>query len=109
MSGSARGFFRPRGDGIDLFVRLTPKAASDAVDGIGQASDGSAHVMARVRAVPDRGLANGALLKLLAASLGIPARDLTLASGATSRLKTIRIQGDPARLAASAEGLARRG
>ncbi len=107
MSAPGRGFFRLRGDGIDLFVRLTPKASADAIEGIGVASDGSAHVMARVRAVPDKGLANAALRKLLATCLGIPARDLELVSGATARLKTIRINGDPARLAASAETLAR--
>lgn len=109
MHQAARGFFRLRSDGIDLFVRLTPKASVDAVEGIGVASDGSAHVVARVRAVPDKGLANAAVQKLLAAHLGIPVRDLALVSGSTSRLKTIRIQGDPSRLAALAEALAKPG
>jgi hypothetical protein len=32
--------FRLRDGGIDLFVRLTPKSAADAVDGIESTSDG---------------------------------------------------------------------
>ena len=57
--------FRPRGDGLDLFVRLTPKAATDALQGFATAADGSVHLKARVRAVPEKGAANAALEKLL--------------------------------------------
>lgn len=106
MSLPAAGFFRLRADGLDLFVRLTPKASTDSIEGIGVASDGSAHVMARVRAVPDKGLANIALRKLLAACFDVPPRDITLVSGPTSRLKTLRVRGDPARLSLLAEALA---
>ncbi|RWG37062.1 MAG: DUF167 domain-containing protein, partial [Mesorhizobium sp.] len=45
--------FRPRDDGIDLFVRLTPKAAVDRIEGIETAADGRSHLKARVRAVPE--------------------------------------------------------
>jgi uncharacterized protein YggU (UPF0235/DUF167 family) len=89
------GFFRARSDGIDLFVRLTPKSSIDAVEGIGVSADGSSHLKARVRAVPENGAANAAVEKLIAKWLGLPKRDVSLVAGGTSRLKTLRISGDP--------------
>ncbi|TIS86142.1 MAG: DUF167 domain-containing protein, partial [Mesorhizobium sp.] len=62
--------FRPRDDGIDLFVRLTPKAAVDRIEGIETAADGRSHLKARVRAVPENGAANTALERMMAKALG---------------------------------------
>lgn len=98
--------FRLREDGIDLFVRLTPKASADALEGTGTTADGSRHIKARVRAVPEKGAANAALEKLLAKALRVPVSSVTVASGSTSRLKTVRITGDPALLAQAAGRLA---
>ena len=58
------GPFRPRNDGVDLFVRLTPKAAMDRLEGIEISADGRSHLKARVRAVPENGAANQALERL---------------------------------------------
>jgi len=93
------GFFRKERDGITLFVRLTPKSAKDAVEGVEATDDGRAHLKARVRAVPEDGKANAALEKLLAKWLGIAARDVSIGAGATSRLKQVKISGDPEALA----------
>lgn len=98
MTGLAL-YFRKERDGITLFVRLTPKSARDAIEGVETANDGRAHVKVRVRAVPEDGKANAALEKLLAKWLGVARRDVALASGATSRLKQLRISGDPEQLA----------
>lgn len=92
-------YFRKECDGITLFVRLTPKSARDAIEGVEAADDGRAYLKARVRAVPEDGKANAALEKLLAKWLGVAPRDVTIASGATSRLKQVRISGDPEALA----------
>jgi uncharacterized protein (TIGR00251 family) len=92
-------YFRKERDGITLFVRLTPKSARDAIEGVEATDDGRAHLKARVRAVPEDGKANAALEKLLAKWLGLAPRDISIASGATSRLKQIRISGDPEVLA----------
>ena len=86
--------------GIDIAVRLTPKAAADRIDGVVTASDGRPHLKARVRAVPEKGAANAALERLLAAWLGIPAGSVSVAAGATARLKTVRASGDAETLAA---------
>lgn len=85
--------------GINLRVRLTPKSSRDAVDGIAAQSDGTEHLAARVRAVPDKGQANAALEKLLADWLGVPRASVAVTGGSTSRLKTVSIAGDGAALA----------
>lgn len=80
--------------GIALHVRLTPKGGRDAIDGIETMSDGRRVLKVRVRAAPSEGEANAALCKLIAKSLHVPARDVTLAAGATSRIKRLEIAGE---------------
>lgn len=95
--------FRRRNDGVDLFVRLTPKAAMDRLEGLEMASDGRSHLKARVRAVPENGAANQALERLVAKALGVPASAVSITAGGAARLKTLHISGDPVALAKSVE------
>ncbi|RUU11394.1 DUF167 domain-containing protein [Mesorhizobium sp. USDA-HM6] len=97
--------FRPREDGIDLYVRLTPKAALDRIEGVEMAADGRSHLKARVRAVPENGLANKALERMVAKALGVPGSAVSVVAGGTSRLKTLRILGDAAALVKRVEAL----
>ena len=92
-------FFRPAKDGLDLFVRLTPRGGEDALEGVEETADGRSHLKARVRAAPEKGAANAALEKLLAASLGLPRRSVSVVAGGTARLKTVRLSGDAQDLA----------
>lgn len=96
---------RPGPAGISFAVRLTPKGGRDAVEGWEIASDGSEHLKCRVRAVPEDGKANAALIELLAKRLAVPKSTVRLASGATSRLKRIEIAGDCTLLTARLEEL----
>ena len=88
---------------VSFHVRLTPKGGRDAVEGWEQASDGSEHLKARVRAVPEDGKANAALVALLSDMLAVPKSAIRIASGATSRLKRVEIAGDVAALTARLE------
>ncbi|MDX8492785.1 DUF167 family protein [Mesorhizobium sp. VK22B] len=97
--------FRLRGDGIDLYVRLTPKAALDRIEGVETAADGRSHLKARVRAVPENGLANAALERMVAKALGVPGSAVSVVAGGTARLKTLRVLGDAAALAKSVGAL----
>ena len=100
---SVAACYRTRADGLDLFVRLTPKASADAIDGVQAAADGTVHLAARVRAVPDKGAANAALERLLAQRLSLPKRAVSVVAGATSRLKTVRLTGDASEIVESVE------
>jgi len=90
-------------DGILLTVRLTPKGGRDAIDGIETLADGRAVLKARVRAAPSEGEANAALVQLLARALGVAPRAVTLAGGATARIKRFKIAGSAVALAAALE------
>ena len=104
--------YRTRPDGLDLFVRLTPKSSVEAIDGLQATADGATHLAVRVRPVPEKGAADAALEKLLAKRLGLPKRTVSVVAGSTSRLKTVRLTGDAAELAEAVDtaiGLAEQG
>ena len=97
--------FRTRENGIDLFVRLTPKSSMDRLEGTETSADGRSHLKARVRAVPENGAANKALERLVAKTLGVPVSAVSVVAGGAARLKTLRVVGAPATLARSVEAL----
>lgn len=86
--------------GLRLFVRLTPKASRDRVDGPVPEADGGTVLKASVTAVPEDGKANAALIKMLAKEWRVPKSDFEIVAGATDRRKTLLISGDGAELAA---------
>jgi len=90
-------------DGLVVTVRLTPKGGRDSIEGIVHLSDGSTVLKARVSAAPTDGEANTALIRLLATTLRIAARDITLVGGATSRIKRLLIEGDTRAFVAALE------
>ena len=81
--------FRVGREGVLLSFRLTPRASRDAIGG--HKAD---VIQARVRAVPEDGRANMALVELVAEELGVPKSTVSVASGQTSRLKTLLVSGD---------------
>ncbi len=92
--------YRSTQTGIRLYLRVTPNAGMDRVEGQENRDDGSAVLRLRVKAVPDKGRANAAVIALLAKKMRLPKRDFTLVAGDTARLKTIDIAGEPDALAA---------
>ena len=81
--------------GIRLATRVTPNAGRDAVEGVETGADGRSYLKVRVRAIPDRGEANRAVIALLAKAAGVPKSAVTFLSGETQRKKILRIEGDP--------------
>lgn len=92
--------------GLRVALRLTPKAAHDRIEGTSVLADGRTVLLARVRAIPEKGAANTALEKLLAKSLKIPARDVSVEAGHTARLKTVLLRGDARALSNALQALA---
>jgi uncharacterized protein len=91
------------GDGVLVSLRLTPKGGRDAIDGIATLADGQPVLKVRVAAVPSEGEANAALVRLIAKALRVPPRTVTLAAGASSRIKRLAISGDGPTLIAALE------
>jgi len=79
-----------RTDGTDVLVEvyLQPRASRTRVAG---EHDGRLKI--QVAAPPVDGEANAALLEAMAGWLGLPKSRVALESGASSRRKTVRIQG----------------
>ena len=89
---------------VELAVRVTPKGGRDAIDGIMALADGTCVLKVRLRAPPSAGEANAALLRLIAQTLGVPHRAVSLLAGASARIKRLKIQGS-ATLAARLEAI----
>jgi uncharacterized protein len=85
--------------GLRVRVRLSTRARDDRVDGVVATAEGSA-LGVHVRAVPEQGKANRALLATLASWLGVPRASVTLVAGGRSRNKTLAIAGEQGRLCA---------
>jgi uncharacterized protein len=94
-----------RGGDVLLSIRLAPKASRDEIDGVARLADGRSILKVRVRAAPEDGKANEALLRLLSKTLGVPARAVRLEWGAGGRVKTLCLQGDAASLMGRLERL----
>ncbi len=74
-------------DGALVFtVRVVPRAARSQVAG---EHDGALRV--RVAAPPVDGAANEELVRTLARALNVPARDVLITSGHSSKLKQVRV------------------
>ena len=92
--------WRRDGDDLILAVRLTPGATREDVGGRWTDEHDAHWLSARVRAVPEKGKANAALIALLAKELGLSRSQLSLTAGASARLKRIIVHGDGESLAA---------
>ena len=88
-------------DGVNIAVRLTPRGGRDALEGIERRADGRAVVKAKVRAAPFEGEANAALCRLIARVVDVAPRDVTIAGGATGRIKRLLIKGQAATIVAA--------
>jgi uncharacterized protein YggU (UPF0235/DUF167 family) len=84
--------------GISVALRVTPRGGRDGIEGLETLANGRSVVKVRVRAIAEGGEANRAVTELLAKALAVPKARVRLLSGATSRLKQIAVDGDPAKL-----------
>ncbi len=69
-----------------IFVKVKPRAREEKIEKID-----NEHFIIAVKEVPDKGLANKAVIKALAKYLAISKTQVTLISGASSRRKVIEI------------------
>lgn len=102
-------WLKPVTGGVELAVKVKPKATSSCVAGTVPGAQGSVWLDVRVTEPADGGRATAAVLRLIAAECGVPARDVSLVSGSTSRFKRLRVAGAVDALGARFEALSSRG
>ena len=90
----SEGFWRADGDAVLLSIRLTPRSGKDRIGGLWRDEKEAVWLCAQVRAVPEKGKANVALIQLMAKALNIPASRISLEAGDTSRQKRLRVVCD---------------
>lgn len=83
--------FRDGKKGLVLRLRLTPNSSRDSVDGLVTLPNEMCVLKVRVRAVPEHGKANKAVIKLIAKSIGLAPSKFSLASGSKDRNKELLI------------------
>jgi uncharacterized protein len=103
-SSSASSPFAAAADGVRIKVHAHPGARRDAVEGLRPQADGGIALKVSVRAAPEEGKANAAIIKLLAAEWGQPKSALSLLAGAADRRKAFHLAGRPEALLAQLEG-----
>lgn len=98
-SSSELPFLHSTPHGVRIEVLVQPRASRSRLVGV---HDGRLKI--QLAAPPVDGEANAALIELLARLLGVPRRDLSLASGETSRRKTVDVLGVSMEAAGAALG-----
>ena len=74
--------------GVIIDVRVIPRAQKSEVAGTRNDA-----LLVRLKAPPVDGAANAALIEILTSRLGVSKRTVTIVSGATSRLKRLKVMG----------------
>ena len=88
--------------GLRILVRVSPRSAREGVEGMVETPQGST-LTVRVRAVAEKGEANRAVERVIAEWIGVGKSSVAVSAGGRSRIKTVEIAGEPARLAALIE------
>jgi uncharacterized protein (TIGR00251 family) len=72
-----------------LAVRVTPRSAKPGISGWRAGADGREELEVRVAEAPADGVANEAVVKLLAKALGVSRSEVTIISGHNARHKRV--------------------
>lgn len=91
--------------GVQLRLKVQPKARRPGVQGLAASLDGP-RLKLGVTEAPEDGRANAAVCAWLARALGVPQRDVAVVQGASSREKTVLVAVPPADIQAKLEALA---
>jgi uncharacterized protein (TIGR00251 family) len=78
----------PTAGGILIDVRVIPRAGKSGLAGT---RDGA--MLVRLHAPPVEGAANAELIAVIAKTLGVPKRSVTIVSGERSRQKRVKVDG----------------
>lgn len=85
--------FRINKEGVELFIRCTPNASKNQINGLTIDANGRQYIKIHVNAVPENNKANDAIIQLLSKQFDIPKSCITQTSGHTQRLKIFLLEG----------------
>jgi hypothetical protein len=88
-------------EGLEVQIRVIPNASRDSIGDVVADAQGNGALKLAVTAVPEKGKANTAVIKLLAKSWRLRKTDCQVIRGQTERYKTLFILGDGKNLKAT--------
>lgn len=80
--------------GLEVRLRVTPRARAERIEGVIADADGRLRLKVAVTEAADRGRANEAVIAALARAWDLPKSTLAIVAGATDRRKTLALAGD---------------
>lgn len=86
--------FKVAPEGLEVQLRVTPNASRESIGDVVVDAQGTGALKLAVTAVPEKGKANTAVIKLLAKSWHLRKTDCQVIRGQTERNKTLFIRGD---------------
>jgi uncharacterized protein YggU (UPF0235/DUF167 family) len=98
LNASPVPFWVAEADGVRVRVKVQPKSRRPGLQGILSTADGGSRLRIGVTEAAEGGRANQAACETLASALKVTPSTVSVALGASSREKTLRITGDPALL-----------
>ena len=81
-------FLRANGDGVDLQIKVVPRASEDRIDGVV-----GGRLKIRIAAPPVKSSANRKLIEFLAKKLGVSRNAVQIKRGQISTMKKVTIRG----------------
>lgn len=100
MAGPKNGPVRVAEGGVEVAIRLTPRARRNRIEAVVADAAGEGAFKVSVTAPPEGGKANAALVALLSKTWRVPKSAIAIAAGPTSRTKRLTLAGDGPALAA---------
>ena len=85
-------FIKENLDGVEIHIRATPNAKVEKIDGVETRDDGNQYLKVKIRAIPEDGAANDAIIKIIAKALKIPKSDIELKNGQKGRTKCLLVK-----------------
>ena len=82
-------------EGVQVRVRVAPKASRDAVQGTCREVGGGIALKVSLTAAAEGGKANAKLIRMLAREWRVPQSRIVITAGQRDRRKILRIAGDP--------------
>jgi len=80
--------------GLEISLRVTPNARTEQIGPVEGRDDGHAYLSVKVRAVPDKGKANKAVLALFAKRFNLRKTDLEIVRGQQAPQKTLLVRDE---------------